>query len=251
MNKTKMIILLILTSTIAYFAVSFNSKTKYESLVNCITGIAITLKLDDINIEQSENAESPLITGKTTLKQKKQLVRQMSDVCGIQSFEDFIEVQSEANDKIASINFKLDSVNNIATITGQVNSGFEHKRILSSFTDAVNQHYGPWEIQHKILISKNVKKNEFAIDITLVFSAISQVKLTDITVTNKKLTIKGLVRNNNIEKQTIKKLEQIFEGELNIINQLKPVIIEKSDIENIKFEDLIEVKPPPFFNNKK
>ena len=236
MNKTKLLISLILISSLLYMAYVYKNKFDEETLIYCINGVQTTLKIDNIEVDTADRINSPIISGKTSTKLKKQFLKLIAGECKVQSFVDLIVENNDYDIKISSINFKLDGFNKIGTITGMVNSAFEQKDILSSFTTAVNKHYGPWTIKHEILIYKQVKKNEFSIDISLVFSALSQVKLTDITFINNQLIIKGLVRNSTIEHQTISLLYQIFQDELEIINQLEAVIKQDNDIEGLEIE---------------
>lgn len=226
----------------------YKNKSDEKAIVNCLKGVLTTLKIENIKVDATHRIHSPILSGKITTKQKKQLVKLIANQCKVKSFEDLIVENNDYDIKISTINFKLDGVNNIGTITGMVNSAIEQQEIISSFTTAVNKHYGSWTIEHEILIYKQVNKSEFSIDISLVFSAISLVRLIDITFINNQLIIKGLVRNKHKKDMTISQLQQIFQGDLEIINQLEQVTVEDTKIEGLEIEispiELLEIKPP-------
>ena len=228
-------------------AYSYTNKAEENNLNDCFNEVINALDIKTLNIDIKDRLKSPIISGKVKIQQKISLIKKLSNDCQLQSFEDMIEVEDGINDRISHINFTLDGVNFIASIRGLVNSPIEQKEVLSSFIAAVNQHYGSWTIHHEILVSKEVKKSEYAIDISLVFSAISMIKLTDITFIENKLIVKGLVRNISQEEQTLSQLNQIFQADLEIINQIQQVIIDEPEYEGLDIDiqpmELPDLKP--------
>jgi len=248
MKKTKIFISLIILLILLYIAYAYKNKYDENKVVTCLNGVVNELNLSHIEIDVRGRLDSPVISGKVYKDQKKQFLKLIKGKCDVVSFEDFITIHSKFEEEIAQVNFTLDSVNNIATIIGLVNSSIEQQEILNSFTAAVNKHYGPWTIKHEIITSKNVSQKDFSIDITLIFTAISLVKVTDISFIENKLIVKGLVRNESTLEQTTKQINQLFSDELQIINQLENVVIEETDdIEVLEIDlgpiELLELNP--------
>lgn len=246
MNKSKIFFLITLVICILYIVLAFKQKSDEKALVNCVENILTTVKPNTIKIDASGRLDSPIISGTTSINNKKKFVHLINTLCNIQSFEDMIVGANDASINVSNINFTLDGYNQTGTITGLVNNAIEKEEILSNFTEAVNENYGPWTIQHQIITSKLVKDSDFAIDLTLVFQGISLIRSTDITFINKQIIVKGFVRNNSQLEQTLMQLNQIFQEDLEIIHQLVAVTKEENEIEKIEIElDPIELPDLP------
>jgi len=80
------------------------------------------------------------------LRQKQALLLAIDNQCHGITIQDFITVTDNNIKSYASINFKLDGFNRIATITGTVNNINEQREALSSFSTAINKTYVGWKI---------------------------------------------------------------------------------------------------------
>ncbi|MFK8010605.1 MAG: hypothetical protein AB8B80_01100 [Marinicellaceae bacterium] len=246
MTPLKIIILIILFALLTSVGYFHRINVLEEKMTQCLTETFNTLDITTLNIEVENRSDAPIVSGKVTHKQKQELINVINKSCGIETFIDNIEGYNENDITEAYINFELDGFNQKATIIGLVNSAFEHKAILTNFSQAINQHYGEWTIEHEILISKLVQKKEFEIDLTLALSALSLVKKTDLTLINDRLIIKGLVRNKTKLESTIKQLNELFQEEKIIVNQLQEVILEPNKIKPLELEPLKLPKLPEF-----
>jgi len=247
MKKLNLIILLFIVTTLIILVYTYKVNSDERKLEKCFDDVLNSINITTLNIDVVNRLNSPIISGKINSKQKKLFLDILSQNCKLQSFEDLIEVVDESFIKTSHINFTLDRVNEIASIKGMVNSSIEQRQILSNFTDSVNLHYGPWTIQHEILVFKEVERNEFAIDISLIFPAILLVKVTDITFIKNKLIVKGLVRNIEDKQQTLKKLNQLFQDELEIVDEIQFVTLLEEDFKGIEIDmdpiELLDTKP--------
>jgi len=102
-------------------------------------------------------------------------------------------------------------------------------------------------------INPKVKGTGNAIYITLLMSSLNNVKLTDITIEKGQLIIKRLVRDKLREQLTIALLQQLFEKDLTIINQLELVIINDTTIEKIEVDlvPLPKLEKPSSFSDSR
>jgi len=247
------ILSLFVVLTLLFMASIYFKKSDEKALVECVNKVSTSLNIIGLKTDVSGRVDSPIISGKTSTKDKQAFKQLITEQCQIHSFEDLIVEENEFDLKIAHINFKLDGFNQVGTITGIVNSVNEQQETLANFTDALNKHYGPWTIMHDIIVSKQVDNSEFSINISLVFAAISLIRVTDITLTNNQIIVKGLVRSKSDEQQSISQLQQIFQSDLEIVNQLEAVVKEAGEAEELEIEltpfELPEIKPPKGFDN--
>ncbi|MBL4772562.1 MAG: hypothetical protein JKX98_02840 [Alcanivoracaceae bacterium] len=231
MNKKKitLIISLLTVILIGIYILTNNTNTeKYIAL--CVNEILNKAEISSIQIETKNRGKSPILKGVTSKKKKDLVLKLLDSQCGVVEFQDFIEVKTKIEKVEAWLNFKIDNVNNIITVSGQVGSQTELHEILNSF--ATNDK----SITHSLSINKQIPTIDFAIDVTLIMASIENIKLADISISSSEIILKGLVRDQIRENETISKLERIFFAEKTINNQLELVVKHTKNIEGLKFD---------------
>ncbi len=239
------IFLLLIVFLLVYFVIKDGYDEK--QITTCIEEILISQQISSIQATTKNRGQKPVLTGKLTQEVKFKLLNSINNRCHVIEIQDFIEVIEPPISIKASLNFKIDHVNNIIYISGLVMNQQQVDNILHSFTTAIKDNFPvsevDWTLSPNILIDENVQAVNFSIYITLLFTAIDTIKLTDITIENKQFILKGLIRDKIREKETLSKIRQLFDSEYQIINQLELVVQFKPDIQDIEFEPF----SPPLF----
>lgn len=145
---------------------------------------------------------------------------------------------SEAKKKIISqkqgawIDFSIDDYNDTISIYGILGNQHELERIIVNFSDAQPEKI----IKHDVSINESVKSTDFALNLLLILSSISNVKTAEIKFNAKQMTIKGIVLNAKAQILTIKNLRNIFNGDINIVNNLELVFEEETTIDPLDMD---------------
>jgi hypothetical protein len=222
-KKTYIIILLFFIALALYFAINASVSGKHKT--NCLN---ILKKSAQISVDSNHN--TIVLSGSATTEDHQKILQLVEAQCQDLSIQNNIKIKSGLAD--SWLNFKIDHVNSKITILGIVNNQGDIDSILSSFSGSLPD----MSIEYEIDLNNNAEDKNFAVTIMLILSAIDDIKLVDINLQKKDLIIKGLVRDKLREQQALMKLNQIFDDELNIINQLELVINNKPDIDKLEFE---------------
>ena len=226
-KSTRFFIIILFLSLAIYFVIyKYRSHKQRE---NCISLLA---QSEQISMDTSNN--SIILSGSTNIDNHETIVQLINKQCQNITIQNSIKIETKLKLAESWLTFKIDHVNNKVSVFGIVNSQDDIDNILSSFSESLPN----MSIAYEIDLNKNVNDKDFAVSILLILTAIDEIKLIDISLQKQNLTIKGLARDKLREQQTLMKLNQIFEGEYNIINQLELVINNKPDIEKLKFEKI-------------
>ena len=208
-----------------------NNTNAEKKIAQCINEILNKAKIDTIEVETKNRGTSPIIKGMISKQDKNKALRLLKGQCGITELQDFVEIKTTTKALRPWLNFKIDNVNNIITVAGQVHSQSELDDVLASFVTNDNK-----TIVHSLSVDEHIPASDYAIYITLIMVSIENIQLADISINNGNITLKGLVRDKIREKETLSKLQQIFIDEMAIINQLELVVKQRREIEGLKFD---------------
>ena len=215
-----------------------------KQLHQCITNVLAKEKVESITASTQNRGKKPILKGAISESQKNKLFAKLYKQCGIKEIQDFVEISNPGKSVHSSLNFQIDHVNNIINIAGIANNQNDIDNVLNSFRTAIVNNMPtsdiPWTLSPDISINKLASQIDFSVTITLLFSAIDNIKLTDILIENNQLTLKGLVRDKVSKNETSKKIEQLFNDEFTIINELEIVIKHQLEKPLIK----IDLLPP-------
>lgn len=243
-NKSGILVLLVFIISLLTFVV-FKSWHEETQLTNCIQKTLNSQQIVNIEATIKNRGQKPILSGKLTQEKKDTLLNAINNQCEVTEIQDFIEIIEPPVTIASSLNFKIDYVNNTINVSGLVNNQQQIDNILNSFKNAIKDNFPPsdldWTLAHDISMDNNSQKFDFDIHITLLFTAIHNIKLADITLEKNQLILKGIVRDQIREKETLSKIKRLFDDKYTIINQLELVIKLKPDIPGIRFEKL----PPP------
>ncbi|VAW36959.1 hypothetical protein MNBD_GAMMA01-1853 [hydrothermal vent metagenome] len=220
----------------------FKAYISEKLLAQCINNILLQTKIDSIQVDTANRGKSPVLTGLASQKNKDALLKTINQNCDILELHDLIKVKVAIKTVGTYLGFQIDNAHNIVTIEGLVSNQSERENILDSFTSAMTD----MTIKHDIKIDARAKSTDYAMYITLLLASIANIQLADITIQNNELRLKGLVRDKTREQQTLNILQQLFQDDLKIINQLELVVKFKPDIEALKFENM----PMPLLDPK-
>ena len=239
MKKFILFFLFIAAILFSIYILTNNTNTE-EQIAQCINTILDDAKFNAIDIETKNRGNSPIIKGIVSKQDKGKALSLLKGQCGITELQDFVEIKAITKVLQPWLNFKIDNVNNIITVSGQVHSQSELDDILASF--ATNDK----TIVHSLSFAQHIPANDYAVYVILIMASIENIQLADITINNGNVTLKGLVRDKIREKETLSKLQQIFIDEMKIINQLELVVKHRREIEGLKFDivPLPALKPP-------
>jgi len=186
----------------------------------------------DVFSETQGRGKYPILNGSATAQSRKEIIESISRQCQLVEIQDFIEVTDNPNKSVAYINFSIDEANALVSIKGVVKNKKLRDATLQSFTDAIANK----TITENIKINPRVKKEDFSMTITLLLASIDSIKLSNITLKNKQIIIKGLVRDKHREAETINTLKQLFADDFTLINELERVVPLDSEIQDIQLE---------------
>jgi len=223
-----------------------NDTNTEKKIALCINKILDDAKIDAIDIETKNRGTSPIIKGMVSKQNKNKALGLLKGQCGITELQDFVEIKTIPKTLQPWLNFKIDNVNNIITISGQLHSQSELEDTLASF--ATNDK----TIVHSLSVDEHIPTNDdYAVYVTLIMASIENIQLADITINNGNITLKGLVRDKIRETETLLKLQQIFIDEMTITNQLELVVKHQREIEGLKFDlaPMPTLEPPNQTNN--
>lgn len=226
MKKYLLFIILITGLSSLYW---FHEKNSVSSQIEC--AITITTGYEQLIIENRGKSQIPLIKGfVSTQKDKLQLIKSLNDNCQISEFDDFIEISKDLSQQDTWINFSIDNVNNVITVSGEINRQTELQAVLDSLATTEKN------VVHSIHINKNVANHDFAQDITFLLTAIDNIQMADITIYPKEMVLKGLVRDKLRQRETINKVEALFADQLTINDQLETVAKNNAEYETPDIE---------------
>ena len=242
MPKKKLLLsFIIIASAFVVFIVAKETYVEHQ-LERCINNILTSEKFNDIEISTKDRGKKPILKGNLSQTQKESLFVKLYQYCNIEEIQDFIETTNTVKAVHASLNFQIDHVNNVINISGIANNQNQIDRVLSSFKTAIQNHMSiseiPWTLSPDITINNHASSIDFSITTTLLFSAIGNIKLTDILIENKQITIRGLVRDIDRKNETNNLLEQLFSDEFTIIDELEIVIKHQPKLPSFQIEKL-------------
>jgi hypothetical protein len=232
--KFRVISLITIMSIIVYFLINYGPSESDNS--QCINNILKNTNGHSLIIETKNRGNTPILKGKATLKDKNKIITLINKNCHSLEIQDFVETIKPLPINSPILNFEIDHFNRIISINSTVNNQLEANNIINSFNDALNDQVVPFTIKHDIKTNEQIKPSEFDLYITLLMPSISLVKMTNITIKDDRLIIKGLVRDKSREKETLEKLNTLFADEFIIINQLELVVKHAPVTEKYKFE---------------
>lgn len=248
---SKKITFLSLIAIVTGLVVFFFAKDSYmeNQLNQCISSTLAKKGIETIQITTKDRGKKPILKGNLNLSQKDILFEFLNQQCNIEEIQDFINISTPIKPIYSTLNFQIDHVNNVINISGIANNQNQIDNILSSFETAIQNNMPsnltnsetPWTLSPDITINNQANVIDFSIAITLLFSAIDNIKLTDISIKNNLLTLNGLVRDQVSKNETINKIEQLFSDEYTIVNQLETVLKLKPDMPAFQ----IEILAPP------
>ncbi len=229
----KKYILFIIVITGVYGLYWIYQQNSVPPQIDCATKIIAEYKL--LTIEKPERNQMPLIKGSvSTKKDKNHIINSLKDKCNLSQFNDFIEISKDLAPQQTWINFSIDNVNEVITVSGEINRQSELQAILDSLATTEKK------VVHSMHINKKVSDHDFAGDITFLLTAIDNIQMADITIYTKEMVIKGLVRDKLRKQQTMHKIEALFTDQFTINNQLETVAKNTAEYEplDIEFEPL-------------
>lgn len=216
-----------------------------HQLEKCINKILTTEKINSIEVSTKDRGKKPILKGSLEQSEKKLLLEKLIQQCNIEEIQDFIEIDNPETLVHSSLNFQIDHVNHVINIAGIANNQKQIDDVLSSFETAIQNNMPiseiPWTLSPDITIKDHASPINFSITITLLFSAIDNIKLTDISIEHNQLTLRGLVRDSDRKKETFNKIEQLLSDEFTIINELEIIIKHQPKLPSFQIEKL----PPP------
>ncbi|MBL4660740.1 MAG: hypothetical protein JKY19_10320 [Alcanivoracaceae bacterium] len=244
MRKVVLFFLLILATLFSIYILTNDTNTE-KKIAQCINKILDDAKIDAIDIDTKDRGSSPIIKGIVSKQHKAKVLSLLKGQCGITELQDFVEIKTITKVLHPWLNFKIDNVNNIITVSGQVHSQSELDDILTSF--ATNDK----TVVHNLSVNELISASDYAIYSTLIMASADNIQLADITINKGEIILKGLVRDKIRERETLLKLQQIFTDEMTIINQLELVVKHRREIEGLKFDlaPMPILQPPNKTNN--
>jgi|GEM_PF-1898407 len=250
MSRTKSFAIFILIIIIAISLMQFQKYYSENQLSNCISQVLSQTGSQGIEIIAKDRGDKPILKGKLYLGEKEKLFVSIYKQCEVEEIQDFIEITSENTVFIESINIQIDYFNHLVNVKGTLKNQLAIDDLLESFNTAIRDNLTEsneeWTLSPNIIISRKVESIDFSIYVTLLFTAIDNIRATDITIENNQLILNGLVRNKEKEIETMDKIYQLFADELTIVNQLELVIKNNIEIEKIEIEPL----PLPSLDNQ-
>ena len=225
----KLFIALVLISIAFFFYWSMGTEKRIS---NCIDKLIADNNLQNITSKTQNRGKFPILEGELTKEQHKHLISQIQQTCDVAEVQDFIKVVENEAPLFAELNIQIDSFNHIIYLRGVVNDKREHDDIIENVM-AVSPDY---TLSHQIYIDDRVKKIEFAENIALLIPAISEIKYSDITVSENQVILKGLIRDKIRFDETMSQLNELLADNFEIINQLELGIETEIEIENLEFE---------------
>lgn len=237
MIKKLLIVLLIVLSSLGFYFFYLKPANE-KQLVLCIDNVLEQLQIDGIQLDNKNHGTLHVFKGSTNKKNKTTFIKHIKKQCQMTEFKDAIKVVTIKVLTYPSLNFQVDHFNQIVSVNGLVKTKIEHDNILSNFTNAYSNKYkdSDWQVAHDIKIDRYIESTDFDIYIALLLPSITEIKLTDITIENKKLMLVGLIRNKATENTVIAKLTSLFEEDLQIINQLELITRDNPKIESLRME---------------
>ncbi|HHL31561.1 MAG TPA: hypothetical protein ENJ41_03170, partial [Oceanospirillales bacterium] len=84
----------------------------------CINKLLIAKHIDGVEVDYHNRGTSPVLQGTIAADKKQLLWQTLNNQCGISEFQDFINVIKDKHLTKTWLNFSIDNVNNIITLTG-------------------------------------------------------------------------------------------------------------------------------------
>ena len=227
-KKFYILALFLFIASVLFFAIkTYLSNNQKEKCIKTLTQSA--------QISVDFNQSTIILSGSISADRHEVVVQLIEEQCRNLTIQNNIKINAKSKFSESWLNFKIDHVNQKITILGIVNNQGDIDSILKSFSESLPN----MSIEYEIDLDKHVKDKNFAVTTMLILTVIDEIKLIDINLYKQDLIIKGLVRDKLREQQALIKLNQIFENELNIINQLELVINNKPEIDKLEFEKIL------------
>lgn len=250
MSKVKLILALILILLVIFTLMQFQKHYSEKQITNCISEVLLITKIQGIQIITKDRGKKPILKGKLYLDEKEKLFNSIYKQCDVEEIQDLVDITSEFKIFMASINIQIDYFNHLVNVKGMLKNQLAIDDLLETFNTAIQDNLTEpdqeWTISSNIIINRKVEATDFSLYITLLFTAIDNIRATDMTFENDQLILKGLVRNEAKENETMVQINQLLADELTIINQLERVIKNDIKIEALEFEPL----PPPSLDDQ-
>ncbi len=199
------------------------------------TQACILQTLDDNNIQGlvlSVDSNKFVIKGQTDQATKIKIQNLSFLHCTNQHVDTEITIKDNSQKHIAWLQFEIDEVNNIISITGKLKKQKQIKEVLAIFFDNFPNMTLAHDIQIDVLIKPN---NSLMNHLSYILPSIKPIKRTRIKLTEDTLILEGLVRDEQREKLVLSMLDQLFNDEINIDNKLEKVIKDNNNIKPLEF----------------
>lgn len=203
-----------------------------QQLSFCISRIIAEHQIPQIKVITKDRGSKPILQGELSPSMKKIFIDSVSKNCAVSEIQDFIREKNPEVEFEADLNIQVDTFNKVVTVRGDVHDEEERDEIIKNLSTAA----AGYSIAHLITIDDRVQNSDFPVNVSLLFSAIGEIKYADITLARDKIVVKGLIRDEIRENEAIEKLNELFADELQIVDQLELGIENNIEVNNLKFE---------------
>jgi hypothetical protein len=208
------------------------AKSVENTIDKCVSELLNKAGLTQLSINTKDRYKSPVLSGPATKNTHKKAIKLLENKCEIEQLNDLVNIIKDPNEKLAKIEFETDEFNKTISIKGQLT----HQEEVTEILQLLKINYPDYIILENLVADETIESSDIVINLTLALSQIEEIELTEITLTNLSITLKGLVRDKETKKQVLQNFNDLFNTDLIIVDQLEEVLKRKIE-EQIKLEN--------------
>lgn len=224
------VLIIALTGVVFALFIGFNNNP-LPVVGDCINDVLSQQQINTIEVITKGPQGVPVLRGELEQSNKTELITAIRHDCSVSEIQDFIKVKVNIPQKHAELNVQIDTYNKIIKVTGNVHDDEERQAIISNLANAATE----YSVAHLINIDKSVSKSQMPEHVSLLLAATGNIKYADIDIGSDKIILRGLVRDEIREQQTMNQMKQLFD-QFEIQNKLDLAIETNIEIRNLQFE---------------